>query len=80
MTLKPLPIAGYSDQSEATVALVNQNKMLEEKVLRQLDLIYTTASIDQRWYHTARRHIEQGFMELNRSIMQPKRITGPLND
>ena len=34
---KPLPVAGYTDQSDAKVALVNEFKQDEERLLRKLD-------------------------------------------
>lgn len=76
--LKPLPVAGYTPQSAETVALVNQNKRLEEMVLRHLDSIAEHQGIDPRWFATGRRHIEAGFMEVNRSIFRPERLKGDL--
>lgn len=73
-----LPVAGYAPQSEVNVALVNQNKKVEEMVLRQLDIVATMPGVDPRWYAVGRRHIEQGFMEVNRAVFQPKRIEGDL--
>jgi hypothetical protein len=75
---KPLPVAGYSSQSEENVALVNQNKILEERVLRQLDLVASFSDVDQRWAAVARTHLEQGFMALNRAVFRPGRIVGDL--
>lgn len=69
----PLPVSGYTAQSEANVALVNQNKRLEEQVLRQLDLMADNPEVDQRWLAIARTHIEQGFMACNRAVFKPKR-------
>jgi hypothetical protein len=75
---KPLPVAGYSSQSEENVALVNQNKILEERVLRQLDLVASFSDVDPRWAAIARTHLEQGFMAMNRAVFRPGRITGDL--
>lgn len=36
---KPLPVAGYTDQPEAKVALVNEFKADEERLLRKLDAL-----------------------------------------
>lgn len=72
-------IKTYTDQSEQNKAQVNQNKILEEKVLRQIDDIKSTNSnVDLRWIAEAKTHIETGFMCLNRGIFQPTRIDGPL--
>ena len=73
---KPLPVAGYTTQNEVNVALVNQNKRLEEMILRQLDVLQDNPETDKRWLAVGRRHIEQGFMEVNRSVFKPKRIGG----
>ena len=78
MTSATPPIAGYKPLSEDKIALVNQMKHYEEMLLRHLDLLDSSEDLDPRWYAVGRRHIEQGFMELNRSIMQPGRIMGKL--
>lgn len=78
MSLKPLPVAGYTAQSEQAVALVNQNKRLEEMILRQFDIIEEMTGVDPRWFAVGKRHIETGFMEINRSIFRPQRLQGDL--
>jgi hypothetical protein len=70
---KPLPVAGYTKQSEENVQMVNQNKQAEERILRCLDLYAATPEFDQRWVAIARTHIEQGFMAMNRAIFKPGR-------
>ena len=72
-----LPISGYRPQTRAAVDLVNENKRLEEKVLRVLDDLRGAQDIDQRWLAIGRTHIEQGFMAVNRSIFRPERIDLP---
>jgi hypothetical protein len=74
--LNPLPVSGYPPQSQQAVALVNQNKRLEEMILRQLDIIAEMPGVDPRWFAVGRRHIETGFMEVNRSIFKPQRLQG----
>lgn len=76
MTNTPLPVAGYTSQSDAKVALVNEHKAMEERLLRHLDSLIGPSqyAIDQRWLAIARTHIEQGFMALNRSVFKPQRI------
>lgn len=81
---KGLPVAGYQPQSNGKVRLVNENKELEETILRRLDsLRITTAidgqdvAIDQRWLAVGRTHIEEGFMAINRAIFQPSRVKLP---
>lgn len=74
-----LPVAGYKPQSEEKVALVNENKALEEQVLRHLDKLAAmpAGTVDPRWFSIGRTAIEQGFMALNRSVFQPGRASLP---
>ncbi len=75
---KPLPVTGYTTQPPEKVAVVNQNKRIEESVLRQLDLMQDAAvdmGFDARWLAIARTHIEQGFMAMNRAVFRPRRPT-----
>lgn len=78
MTHQPLPVAGYTAQSSQKVALVNQNKQMEEKLLQHMDRMAAAAAetgeFDTRWLTVARTHVEQGFMALNRAIFKPNRI------
>lgn len=75
-----LPVSGYQPQSDAKVAFVNENKAVEERVLRQFDKVAISlkpGEVDQRWYAIGRTAIEQGFMALNRAVFQPQRISLP---
>jgi hypothetical protein len=78
--LKGLPVAGYQPQSNKAVELVNANKHAEERLLRLLDELDRNYAVDKHWMDMARAHFEQGFMCLNRSIFQPKRIALPEDD
>jgi hypothetical protein len=78
MTHAPLPVSGYSTQSDENVSLVNKNKRREEKILRVLDEMATMPDIDKRWLAIGRTQIEQGFMAVNRSVFRPARIDGEL--
>lgn len=73
-THQGLPVAGYQPQTAERVALVNMNKDLEERALRQLDALAGRDDIDKRWLAVARTQIEQGFMAANRAVFQPARI------
>jgi hypothetical protein len=73
-THEGLPVAGYLPQPTERVALVNANKRMEEMLLRCLDEMMTNKGFDASWTMTARRHIEIGFMCMNRAIFQPARI------
>ncbi|MFD1914118.1 DUF7681 family protein [Halodurantibacterium flavum] len=70
------PIPGYRAQSEAALQLVRANKELEERVLRLLDMLRDdpAVKVDPRWLALGRSGIEQGFMAVNRAIMQPGRV------
>lgn len=84
-----LPVAGYKAQDNVAVDLVNQNKRLEENVLRVLDELATMKgpaasnakpseiTVDPRWLAIGRTAIEQGFMAVNRSIFKPGRVKLP---
>lgn len=79
-----LPVAGYTPQPQYKIDLVNENKRLEETILRQLDRMggrrfdnNLEPAADPRWLAIARTYIEQGFMALNRSIFKPTRIPLP---
>ncbi len=81
--LKPgLPVSGYRPQSDANIALVNEFKADEERLLRKIDALYGALSIhyDQRWLSIARTHFQEGFMALNRAVFQPQRIKLPEDD
>lgn len=91
MPVKGLPVKGYQPQSEANVALVNENKVLEEKVLRQLDKMVkqnmeadaaglgASAMHDPRFMALARTAIQEGFMWMNRAVFKPERLEGDLD-
>jgi hypothetical protein len=80
--IKGLPVKGYAPNVEPwRVAMLNANKILEEKVLRRVDEHVRnrdSTEIDQASVQLARRHVEDAFYRLNRAVMQPKRIQGDL--
>jgi hypothetical protein len=71
---KPLPVAGYTTQPDAKVTAVNENKQLEETVLKRLDALKEHTDVDQRWLAIGRTHIEQAFMSINRAVFKPQRL------
>jgi hypothetical protein len=79
----PLPVAGYTSQTDEAIALVNENKLAEERLLRVIDLLVGREqtdpgnAVDQRWVAIAKTHFQEGFMALNRSIFRPTRIALP---
>ncbi len=71
------PVSGYRPLSDQQIALMNENKLLEELVMRQIDRHKTdpdALQIDQRMVALANTAIQDAFMWLNRSIAQPQRI------
>jgi len=75
---KPLPVAGYTTQSQEKVELVNSFKAMEERILRELDaLARREDQIDKRWLAIGRTNLESAFMAINRSIFQPQRAKLP---
>lgn len=78
MSLLPsLPVLGYQPQSESAVDMVNVNKMLEETILRAMDDHAKSGLCDPRWLALARTGMEHSFMDWNRSIFKPKRVSLP---
>lgn len=72
-----LPVSGYRPQSQTAVALVNENKATEERILRVMDRLKDNPEVDQRWLALARTQIEHGFMDFNRAIFRPDRVVLP---
>lgn len=86
---QPLPVKGYTGQSNGNVALANELKEAEERYLRCLDMLdalptaaksadgRVAVGIDKRFVALARTHIQTGAMFAVRSIFQPTRIKLP---
>lgn len=76
-----LPVQGYKKtQPPHLIALVNENKVLEEKVLRQIEAHKQRgAELDQRCVALAFTAIQDAFMWLNRGVFQPERLMGDLD-
>lgn len=73
--IKNSPVKGYTDQNKENIENVNQNKYLEESVLKRLDVLFADDNSDKRWLSIAETHIEEGFMAMNRAVFKPKRIS-----
>lgn len=79
---QPMPVKGYTPQSDDKVQLANEGKELEERYLRWLDKLGghsdgPTPVGDARMIALARTNIQQGAMWAIRSIFQPQRIKLP---
>lgn len=83
-----LPVSGYKPQSEQKIALVNEFKADEERLLRKVETVMRakrpsdfgpleSPAYDGRWAALAKTHFEQGFMALNRAVFQPGRVKLP---
>jgi hypothetical protein len=75
-THEPLPVHGYTQQTSTAVELVNQNKIMEEEILRRLDEL-KFLDVDARWLAIGRTHIEEAFMAINRAVFRPQRAKLP---
>ena len=73
----PLPVKGYTAQSDVNVALANEGKELEERYLRWLDKLRANPACDQRFVSKAFTDVQQGAMFAIRSIFQLQRIKLP---
>lgn len=72
-----LPVSGYRPQSPEKIALVNENKETEERLLRSIETATKSGVMDPRWAAIAKTDLEKGFMALNRAVFQPSRINLP---
>ena len=73
-----LPVSGYKPQSEENVAMVNENKALEERVIRQIEAMKARGSdLDQRMVQLSLTGIQEAFMWMNRAVFQPGRVRLP---
>lgn len=80
MEHKGLPVAGYQPQTDEKVAVVNANKALEERCLRQVDAMmgsHKETGYDPRMIALAKTGIQDAFMWLNRAVFQPGRVRLP---
>ena len=76
-TIKPAPIAGYRPLEPRQVDLANNIKVIEEALLRLVDLhLKDKTHFDARWAAIAKTHFQEGFMAINRANFQPTRIDG----
>jgi hypothetical protein len=73
----PLPVSGYTIQSDERIGIVNTNKETEERLLRRLDMLSKADGIDGYWLGVARVYLELGFMAMNRAVFQPQRAKLP---
>lgn len=70
-------IYGYKEPTEDVLKIVNDNKIAEERLLRTIEQLVAGGIAQPRWVEIARAHFEQGYMALNRAILQPDRVDLP---
>ena len=76
-THAPMPVAGYTPQSQSNVDLANEGKALEERYLRWLDKLAAHPETDKRNVAMAKSSMEDAAMRAIRSIFKPQRIKLP---
>lgn len=74
----PLVLYGYRELTQRKIDMINEGKILEEKVLRYIDWMETEPGTDLRWLATGRTSIQQGFMAVFRGVLLPTRLDGEL--
>jgi hypothetical protein len=86
---QPMPVAGYTPQSEDNVALANELKHAEERYLRVIDKmneinmkrdaagISRSGQFDPRFMALARTAMQEANMWAVRAIFQPTRVKLP---
>jgi hypothetical protein len=72
-----LPVAGYKSESSETVARVNRNKVIEERMLRMIEEGIKDGTMDGRFAAMARSQFDIAWMLLNRAIFNPGRAVLP---
>lgn len=73
-------IKGYRTLSDYEITLINHFKILEKKLLKEIDdafrepdrPYYPSSQYEGRWVSICKTHIEQGFMALCRAIAKPE--------
>lgn len=76
-THKPLPVAGYKEQTIDDIRLANELKFAEERYLRILDRLLQDTKHDARFLALARTHMQTANMFAVRAIFQPQRVKLP---
>jgi hypothetical protein len=85
-----LPVAGYTPKSDDEIALVNEGKQLEERVLRYIEKVEyrlrghmdgpgqeSIRTGDARFLAIGKTDIQKGFMMVYRSVFNPGRARLP---
>ena len=70
-------ITGYTPLSEAEMLAMNENKFMEERILRGIEQAYDNGMSTKSDCNTAIEHVKTAFMWVNRAIAQPDRVELP---
>lgn len=68
----PLPIKGYRNLTESEISLINKLKELGIVLGIQVDELYLTPGVDQRWTSIGKTHLQEGMMALIRAVARPE--------
>jgi hypothetical protein len=76
------PVPGYVQQSPETMRLIQEHRLMEERLLRHIENRMWLddngqEACDQRAASIARTKVQEAFMWLNRAITRPPRIGLP---
>lgn len=83
---EPTPVAGYKPQSQQSIDLANEGKVLEERVLRYIEKVERYADTDpdlaqvgerKRFAAAGRTQMQLGWMMVIRAILNPGRVRLP---
>jgi hypothetical protein len=64
-------LKGYRDLSSEDKNLINEGKMLGERIGEFIDRLRDMPSIDQRWLSIGTTDIQRGLMAVTRAIARP---------
>lgn len=76
---QPLPVKGYTPQSDAKTRLADEGKELEERVLRYIEKVQATVPQGEtaRYLALGKTNAQNAFMWTIRAIFNPQRIALP---
>jgi hypothetical protein len=74
---KAIPVKGYTDQAKDKIDLVNENKILEERCMRQLERLAHESNANYDMLDQANMRLREAFMWANRAVFKPERVSLP---
>lgn len=64
-------ISGYRDLSQDEIDLMNEVKDMSSKVGKMISKLENDISVDKHWLGIGKTNLQQGFMDVVRSIAKP---------